>query len=113
MVNMIDYSSIGRRIALNRKKAQVTQAALAEHLDVSESFISQIERGKAKISLPRLYQVAEFLDMDIALLVSDCTKLSSSEINSEIEQIIKNWTPEQRSMLIDLIVCADKKIKSN
>lgn len=110
---MVDYISIGRRIALNRKNAKVTQATLAEHLDVTESFISQIERGKAKISLSRLDQIAEFLNMDIALLVSDCTKLSSAEINSEIEQIIKDWTPEQRSMLIDLIVCADKKIKSN
>ena len=110
---MVDYSSIGRRIAINRKKVKITQASLAEHLEVSESFISQIERGKAKISLPRLYQIADFLDMDIALLVSDCTKLSSSEINSEIEQIIKDWSPEQRSMLTDLIICADQKIKSN
>lgn len=110
---MIDYNSIGRRIALNRKKAQVTQATLAEHLNVSESFISQIERGKAKISLPRLYQIADFLNMDVALLVSDCTKLSPSEINSEVEQIIKDWTPEQRSFLIEMIVCADQKIKSN
>jgi transcriptional regulator with XRE-family HTH domain len=110
---MIDYASIGRRIALNRKKVRVTQADLAEHLGVSESFISQIERGKAKISLPRLYQIAEFLDMDIALLVSDCAKMSSSEINSEIELIIKDWAPEHRSILIDLIICADQKIKSN
>lgn len=113
VVDIICYKSIGRRIALNREKAKVTQAALAEYLEVSESFISQIERGKTKISLPRLYQIAEALDMDVALLVSDCTKLSISEINSEIEQIIKDWTPEQRSMLIDLIVCANKKIKSN
>ena len=113
VVDIICYKSIGRRIALNREKAKVTQAALAEYLEVSESFISQIERGKTKISLPRLYQIAEALDMDVALLVSDCTKLSISGINSEIEQIIKDWTPEQRSMLIDLIVCANKKIKSN
>ena len=110
---MIDYSSIGRRIALSRKEAKVTQASLAEYLEVSESFISQIERGKARISLPRLYQIAEFLDMDVALLISDCTKLASAETNSEIEQLIKDWSPEQRSMLIDLIICANQKIKSN
>ena len=110
---MVDYKSIGRRIALNRKKAGVTQAALAEYLEASESFISQIERGKAKIALSRLYQIAEFLSMDVALLVSDCSKLASSAINSEIDQIIKDWTPEQRDLLIDLIACADQKIKSN
>lgn len=110
---MVDYESIGRRIAINRKRANVTQASLAEQLDVSESFISQVERGKAKISLPRLCQIADFLNIDVAVLVSDCSKLNMNDLNSEIELIINDWTPEQRSMLIDLIICADKKIKSN
>lgn len=29
---MVDYKSIGRRIALFRKEAKITQATLAEHL---------------------------------------------------------------------------------
>ncbi len=110
---MIDYKSIGRRIAYNRKNCAITQAYLAEQLDVSESFISQIERGKAKISLSRLYEIAELLGIDVALLVSDCANLTDNCIKSEIEQIISDWSFEQRSMLIELIVCADKKMKSN
>ena len=58
---MIDYKAIGRRISKHRKNISMTQAVLAEKLEVSESFISQVERGNAKISLPRLYQIAETL----------------------------------------------------
>lgn len=108
---MVDYKSIGRRIALFRKEAKITQAALAEHLEVSESFVSQIERGKAKVSLPRLYQIAQFLDMDVALLVSDCRSLAFPEKHSEIETIIKDWTPDERALLIDLLICANSKKK--
>lgn len=110
---MVDYRAIGRRIALNRKKSGMTQAVLSEMMDVSESYISQIERGNAKVSLSRLYQIAELLNVDIALLVSDCNKLGDCVIHSEIEQLIQDWTPEDRSMLIDLIICADNKMKSN
>ena len=110
---MVDYKSIGRRIASNRKSVGMTQATLAEKLEVSESFISQIERGNAKVSLPRLYQIADILCIDIALLVSDGSKLAVSGNPSEIEQIIQGWSTEQRSLLIDLILCADKKMKSN
>ena len=111
--NMVDYKSIGRRISINRRKANVTQAWLAEKIDVSESFISQIERGKAKISLSRLYEIADCLDIDVAVLVSDCRKLNESEINSELDDIIKYSTPEQREFLSGIIDCLDKKIKSN
>ena len=111
--NMVDYKSIGRRISINRRKANVTQAWLAEKIDVSESFISQIERGKAKISLSRLYEIADCLDIDVAVLVSDCRKLNECEINSELDDIIKYSTQEQREFLSGIIDCLDKKIKSN
>ena len=110
---MVDYKAIGRRIALNRNRANMTQETVAERLDVSESFISQIERGKARISLPRLCQLADVFEIDVALLISDCSKIGDTAESSEMEQIIRNWTPEQRSMLIELVTCADKKMKSN
>lgn len=110
---MVDYRAIGRRIGLKRKKIGMTQAHLAEELNISDSYMSQIERGNAKVSLSRLYQIADVLNVDIALLVSDCTLLENTEMNSEIEQIIHDWAPDKRSLLIDLIICADNKMKSN
>lgn len=110
---MVDYKSIGRRIAINRRKANVTQAWLAEEIDVSESFISQVERGKAKISLPRLYEIADCLDIDVAVLVSDCRKLNINEVNSDLDDLIKYSTPQQREFLKNILDYLDKKIKSN
>lgn len=107
---MIDYKSIGRRIALYRKKANMTQSFLSEKLGITESYISQIERGSARISLSRLSQISDILGIDIALLVSDKATVSHSPVNTEIFEIIKDWPAEQVSLLADLLICADARV---
>ena len=51
---LVDYILIGKRIKDYRNKCGFTQAALAEKLDVSVGFISQIERGITKPNLEML-----------------------------------------------------------
>lgn len=108
---MVDYTAIGRRIAFYRKKAAMTQAALSEKLGVSEGYISQLERGSAKIPLPRLSQISDILGVDIALLVSDRAIVSDVPFNSEIFEIIKDWPTEHVSFLTDLLICASERLK--
>lgn len=110
VIIMIDYKSIGRRISFYRKRAAVTQAALSEQLGITESYISQIERGSAKVSLSRLSQISDALDVDIALLVSDKATVSHEPVNTEIFEIIKDWPAEQVSLLANLLICADAKM---
>lgn len=107
---MLDYKAIGRRIAFYRKKAGLTQAVLSEKLGVTESYISQIERGSAKIPFPRLGEISDILQVDIALLVSDRAILSQTPINTEIHEIIKDWPHERLSLLAELLICADGKM---
>lgn len=108
---MINYKAIGRRIALYRKKLCMTQAALSESLDVTESYISQIERGSAKISLSRLAEISEILQIDLVLLISNEFTLSDVPINIEIFEIIKDWPADKIDMLTDLLICANEKLK--
>lgn len=108
---MLNYKAIGRRIGHYRKKKNLTQAALSELLNVSESYISQVERGVAKVSLPRLSTIAELLDIDIAFLVSDHIVMTNPDVNSEIFEITKNWSEQQIQLLTELIICADEQFK--
>lgn len=88
----------------------MTQNFLSEQLGISESYISQIECGTAKISLSRLAQIADILGIDIALLVSDKATVSQMPVNTEIFEIIKDWPAEHISFLADLLICADAKM---
>lgn len=107
---MLDYKAIGRRIALYRKKAKITQGLLAEKLDVSDGYISQVERGTAKISLSRLDEISDILNIEIVYLLSDKSASSDSYINTEIYEIIKDWDSENVNILINLLMCADKQL---
>ncbi len=110
---MIDYKSIGRRISIYRKKKGLTQAAFSEALNVSESYISQIERGKAKASLSRLDEIANILEVDITLLLSDNVVLSDIPVNLEVCEIIQDWSKPQINFLINQLLCADEQFKNN
>lgn len=113
VMRMINYKAIGRRIACYRKKLSMTQATLSEKLDITESYISQIERGSAKVSLPRLAQISDALHVDLALLISDETTISEIPINIEIFEIIKDWPSDKIDLLTDILVCADERIKAS
>lgn len=107
---MIDYKSIGRRIAIYRKNIPMTQSVLSEKLGVTESYISQVECGSAKISLSRLAQVSDILGIDIALLVSDKATVAPYPVNAEMFEIIKDWPAEKKSFLADLLIFMDSKM---
>ena len=108
---MIDYKAIGRRIAFFRKKAAMTQSTLSEKLSVTESYISQIERGSAKVSLSRLDQIAGILSVDIAQLVSDRVSVSQTPTNSEVFEIIKDWSADQIDLLVKLLIVANNNLE--
>lgn len=55
---MVNYAAIGQRVKKYRTKAHLTQSELAEALDVSTGYISQIECGHTQVSLNRLDSIA-------------------------------------------------------
>lgn len=61
---------IGLNISYYRKYRKMTQMQLAEKVNLSSCYISQIERGlvKKSVSLPVLISIAEALDVDIGKL---------------------------------------------
>ena len=104
----MDNTAIGRRIKLYRNKLGMTQAQLAEKLDVSAKYISSIERGQSSTSLNKLEKISKILEVDIANLISDCDLSSSNYANSEISALIEDWSIEQKELLINLIHILDK-----
>lgn len=57
----LNYKIIGSRIKIRRKMKDVTQEQMAEDLNLSVGFISQLERGICKVSLDTLANITEYL----------------------------------------------------
>ena len=59
----LDYEKMGENLKKARIRNNLTQEELANRLDVSIAFLSRIERGSSHISLNRLTQMCEILNV--------------------------------------------------
>ncbi len=57
-------------IAKHRKAAGITQAELAEKLELSNDAISRLERGHISLTVARLFELAEIFECDAADLLN-------------------------------------------
>lgn len=62
---------LARNIKAERYRKGVTQAKLAEKIDVSESTISLIERGVQTPSIFLVYDISKYLQIDINELLKN------------------------------------------
>jgi DNA-binding XRE family transcriptional regulator len=60
-VQMIDHAATGQRVRTLRKKAGLTQLALATKMGMSNSFLSELEKGSRCWTPELLSKVSPFL----------------------------------------------------
>lgn len=104
----VDYKLIGERIKEQRIKSKMTQEDLAERLDVSIGYVSQVERGVTKISLDLLGKVSSILKSDVAYFVSASAVNSNNYLLNELEMYVSNLSNTQRKMLVEIIKVIEK-----
>ena len=79
----MDYMILGQNIKDMRKTLNMTQERLADIVDLSTVFISQIETGSGKPSLETIYKISLALNVPI----DDLVKNTSEELTSDISEI--------------------------
>ena len=107
---MLDYKNIGKNVKYYRTKVNLTQNELAEKLNVSNNYISQIECGK-KISLEKLNQIAELLNINIVYLIGDSNSYMPDYLNKELFRDINELTKDDKELLHDFISIMKKRRK--
>ena len=65
------FKKIGLKIAYYRKRKALKQMEVAEKAGISRSYLSKIETGKAQCSVPVLLQIAQVLNVDAGILLTD------------------------------------------
>ena len=99
----VDYKVIGQKIKEKRKNCGYTQEVLAEKLEVTVEYISQVERGITKISLDLLAAVSAILKCDIAALVAGSSTDTEQYLISEIGTEFAKLTKSERKIVLDFI----------
>lgn len=99
----IDYIIIGKRIQKNRKANGWTQEQLAEKLQVTVGYISQIERGITKVNLEMLGKLSNLYNCNVADLISDSNSESAQYMDNEFSSLIEELTSNEKRMFKNML----------
>lgn len=101
--------NLGQRIREERQKLNLTQEKLSETINVTTTYIGQIERGERRPTLDTLIKISNALGVSIDyLLLESITPASDNLMNLWI-QLTHDLSDDEKEMIIDLI----KVIKSH
>ena len=95
--------TMGDRIKEIRKKREFTQEQLAEKLDISVEYVSQIERGLKMPSMQMFIKLVDVLDVSADYLLRDIVSTQDMYGNKQIASKIEKLTPKQRVALEAII----------
>lgn len=97
----MNYELLGKHIREQRKEKNYTLEQLAEKLDVSTTFIGQIERAKGIPSLETLVKIANVLEISTdSLLFGDLnTKSGNNYFVKKVIELTEDYTPKEKELL--------------
>jgi transcriptional regulator with XRE-family HTH domain len=100
----MDYHQLGKRIREERQKLNLTQEKIAESIDISDSYIGQIERGERSLTLDTLIRLANKLGVTIDYLLQDSMgHVTNDQTINQLAQILYNRSPKQKQMALDVL----------
>lgn len=99
----MDYVRLGHRIREERLKLNLTQARLAEDIDISDTYMGQIERGERSLTLDTLVRLVNRLGVSIDYLLKDSVGMDNDNIFKQFRQIIDTQSDRRKQMAIDIL----------
>lgn len=109
----LNYKVIGNRIQNRRKAKGSTQAQMAEALDVSVGFISQVERGVCKVSLDSLAAIADYLDCQPSVLLDNSTIHHGAYYQTDFNSMYELLNPTDQRLFFYMLEVYTKNRKLN
>ena len=105
----LDYKIIGERLKKSRIKKGYTQEKLSEMLNVSIAYLSRIETGATHINLKRLNEICGILEISEAYILNGASDNSVSYLNSELNSILKDCTPDKKELIYQVAKIISEK----
>ena len=99
----MDYKKLGERIREERKRLNLTQAQLAEDIDISDTYMGAIERGERSLTLDTLVRLVNRLGVTVDYMLSDSVSDNDSNIMEQFKQIIDCQPLERKQMAINVL----------
>lgn len=99
----MDYKKLGERIREERLKRNLTQAQLAEAVDISDTYMGAIERGERSLTLDTLVRLVNRLGVTVDYLLVDSVTNNDENVVNQFRQIIDNQPAERKQMALGVL----------
>ncbi len=101
----LDYKMIGSNIQNRRKELHITQQKMASDLFISESLVSQLERGVKAVSLETFCSIADYLKTNIAVLTANPNdpKVRQNKLIDDICLLLDDLDHRQLYIILKLL----------
>jgi transcriptional regulator with XRE-family HTH domain len=93
---------VGRAIARNRIKANLTQEQVAEQLGIGNEAVSRMERGLVMPNVARLMELADVFNCDIADLLTEVSSRPSDQAK-HLTRLITRISSKDREMIVEIV----------
>ena len=97
----VNYEDLGKRIRRKRSENHISQAALAEMIQVSVQHMSNVENAKTKASLETVIEIANALDCSLDELV--CGSLKKQIYQDEVALLLEVMPDSELKIMPDVL----------
>jgi len=94
-------NDIGLRIKSARERKNISQDAMAMHLDITQSNYGRLEKSDSRLTAPKLQTIAKVLEVNIAFLFDEKSSKAIHQHNNKNAQAYNVET-------IESVINADK-----
>lgn len=99
----VDYKLIGRQVSRLRRKKDLTQAQLAEILDISVQHVSNIETGRTQLSLPCLVDISEHFHEPLSYFLYNAEKPDDPLLHKQIAELLSGCNEATATKIIRVL----------
>lgn len=98
----LDYKDIAQKVKKARKSAHLTQAKLAEKINISTNAVAKLESNLMMPSLQTLVNIANALNMDLNYLLRAEDTISKEEAYTDmiLNGLIRNLSHKDKEFMI-------------
>jgi len=109
----LNFIIIGRRVKEFRLQKKISQAALAESIDMSATYISHIEKAKKHASLETVVRIAGVLGVTVDQLLNGNQENDLAEYRAEMVGLVEDCTSYEKRVIYEVAVATKMSIRNN
>ncbi|HCC35990.1 MAG TPA: XRE family transcriptional regulator [Ruminococcaceae bacterium] len=109
----VNFKHIGRRIKEIRNAKELSQAELAEQIDMSVPYISLIETAAKKASLSTLILIANALGVTVDALLNGNQTNDSAEYYCDLICLLNDCNNYERRIIFEVATVTKKSLREN